>query len=368
MMEYKNIRVSTKVVIDIETGVVLERESFDYSGPVAMAAGVVGTGISSPTALMQNTLDSITQKKLAPYLSDIVNKPSPTLWALQRSGKHVTGAELVFPLLSAEDPTGGAFYGDQLLNTGVIDNVIPANQVWRPYYQNIAIPTTDIILASGGSSVIDLVKAKMQIGSASLLPKLARAIWGIYPQNTSIDIDNIPTWIGTQNNTVAGVNRSSVTAWNPATPVSNGSGALTVPNFESAYQSVVFGYDEPDTLMLNNYDYGKFKTQFINAGASPGTIIKMNDNITDKEPVQLGIRYHFRVDNATVLADQYLPAGTGYLWNSKYMWMNYHKNGYYIVRPWLMSSNQEVIATRIIVVEQLTNVNPRTAVAITNLT
>jgi len=329
--------------------------------------GVVGTGISSPSALIQNTLDALVSKKIAPYLSDIVNKPSPVHWALQRSGKHVTGGELVFPLLSAEDPTGGAFYGDQLLNTGVIDNVIPANQVWRFYYQNVAIATTDIIMAAGGASAIDLVKAKMQIAAASLLPKLARANWGIYPQNSSIDIDNIPNWIGTQNNTIAGINRATTTAWNPAAAVSNGSGALTVPNFEQAYQSVVYGYDEPDTCVLNNYDYGKFKTQFTNAGTSPGTVIRMNDDITDKQPVQLSLRYHFRVDNAVILADQYLPAGTAYLWNSKYMWMNYHKNGYYIVRPWLMSSNQEVIASRIVVCEQLTNVNPRTAVPITNL-
>jgi len=331
-------------------------------------AGVVGTGISSPAALMQNTLDALVQKKIAPYLSDIVNKPSPTHWALQRSGKHITGGELVFPLLSAEDPTGGAFYGDQLLNTGVIDNVIPANQVWRFYYQNVAVATTDLILGSGGASAVDIVRAKMQIAAASLLPKLARANWGISPQNSTIDIDNIPNWIGTTGNTIAGINRATVTAWNPSSAVSNTSGALTMANFESAYQSVTFGYDEPDTLAMNNSDYGKFKTTFVQVASAPGSIIRQNDNITDRQPVQTSLRYHFRVDNAVVLADQYIPAGTAYLWNSKYMWMNYHKNGYYIVRPWLMSSNQEVIASRIVVAEQLTNVNPRTACTITNLT
>jgi hypothetical protein len=335
---------------------------------IAPTIGVVGTGIYSPPALMQNTLDALTQKKIAPYLADIVNKPSPTHWALQRSGKHVTGGALIFPLLTAEDPAGGAFWGDQNLNTSVFDPVIPAEQQWRFYYQNIAIATTDIILGSGGASAVDIVKAKMQIGAASLLPKLARANWGIYPQNTSIDIDNIPNWIGVQGNTIAGVNRSTVTAWNPGAAVSNGSGALTIPNFEQAYQSVTFGYDEPDTLFLNNYDYGRFKTQFINAGAAPGSVVRMNDNITDKEPAQLGLRYHFRVDNAVVLADQYITAGTGWLWNSKYMWMNYHKNGYYVVRPWLMSSSQEVIASRIVVAEQLTNVRPLSACTITNLT
>jgi hypothetical protein len=331
-------------------------------------AGVIGTGVSSPSALLVNTLDAISQKKIAPFLSDIVNKPSPTHWALQRSGKHVTGAELIFPLLTQEEPTGGAFWGDQLLNTSVIDSIQPANQVWRAYYQSAAIPTLDVILGSGGASAIDVVKAKMQVCAASLLPKLARANWGTAPQNSSIDIDNIPNWIATQSNTIAGINRATVTAWNPNAAVSNGSGSLTVPNAEKTYQQLVYGYDEPDTLIMNNYDYGNFKTQFTSVSSSTGTLIRSIDNMSDKEAVQTSIRYHFRFNNCVVLADQFVTAGTAYMWNSKYMWMNYHNRGYYIIRPWLMSSNQEVVSTRVVVVEQLTNVNPRTSGTITNLT
>jgi hypothetical protein len=330
-------------------------------------AGVVGTGISSPSALMQNTLDAISQKKLAPFMSDIVLNPSPEYWAFQRSGKHVTGAELVFPLLTQEEPTGGAFWGDQILNTSIIDSIQPANQVWRAYYQSCAVPVLDIILGSGGASAIDVVKAKMQACAASLLPKLARACWGTAPQNTSIDIDNIPAWIGTQNNTIAGINRASLTAWNPAASVSAGSAHLTPTVAEQVYQSIVFGYDEPDTLILNNTDYGNFKIQFTQPGTSTTSIIRSIDNMSDKEPVQTSIRYHFRFNNCTVLASQYDAAGTGYMWNSKYFWMNYHNRGYFIIRPWLMASNQEVVVSRVVVVLQLSNVNPRTACAITSI-
>jgi hypothetical protein len=333
-----------------------------------MAGGITGTGIQQPSALMQLTLDSISQKKIAPFLSDIVLKPSPTWWALQRSGKHVTGAELIFPLLYEEEPTGGAFWGDQVLNTSVIDSIQPANQVWRAYYQVCAIATLDIILGSGGASAVDVVKAKMQACAASLLPKLARASWGISPQNTSIDLDNIPNWIGTQNNTIAGINRSTLTAWNPTSPTSNGSGALTVVNAEKAYQTVVFGYDEPDTLALNNYDYGNFKTQFTSVSSSSTSLIQVIANMNDKEPVQTSLRYHFRFNNCTVLADQYITAGTAYMWNSKYMWANFHNRGYFIIRPWIMASNQEVVVSRVVVVTQLSNVNPRTATTITGMT
>lgn len=331
-------------------------------------AGVIGTGVSSPSALMVNTLDAISQKKIAPFMSDIVLKPSPEYWAFQRSGKHVTGAELVFPLLTQEEPTGGAFWGDQILNTSVVDSIQPANQVWRAYYQSCAVPVLDIILGSGGASAIDVVKGKMQACAASLLPKLARAVWGTSPQNTSIDIDSLVAWIGTQNNTIAGINRSTTTAWNPGAAVSNTSGALKVTIAEQAYQSIVFGYDEPDTLLLNNTDYGNFKTQFTAVSSTSTSVIRSVDNMSDKEPVQASLRYHFRFNNATVLASQYAAAGTGYIWNSTYFWMNYHNKGYFIIRPWLMASNQEVVVSRVVVVMQLTNVNPRTACSITNMT
>lgn len=330
-------------------------------------AFITGTGINQPSALLVNTLDAISQKKIAPFMSDIVLKPSPTYWALQRSGKHVTGAELVFPLLTQEEPTGGAFWGDQVLNTAIVDSIQPANQVWRAYYQVCAIPTMDIILGSGGASAIDVVKAKMQTCSASLLPKLARACYGTSPQNTSIDIDNIPAWIGTQSNTIAGINRTTTTAWNPAASVSAGSAALTPLKAETAYQSIVYGYDEPDTLMMNNTDYGNFKAQFTQVGATTTSIVRANDNFNDREPQQTSLRYHFRFNNCTVLADQYVTAGTAYMWNSNYMWMNYHSRAYFLIRPWLMASNQEVVVSRVVVLMQLTNVNPRTALSITNL-
>lgn len=328
--------------------------------------GAIGTGINSPSALLVGTLDSLTQKKIAPFISDIVLKPSPTYWALQRSGKHVTGGELVFPLLTQEENTGGAFWGDQILNTAVIDSIQPANQVWRAYYQNISIPTLDIILGSGGASAIDVVKAKMQVGAASLLPKLARAVWGQAPNNTSIDIDPIPTWISTTGS-VAGINRAAVPAWSSAPVITTAGGPLTVPNAELAYQSVTFGYDEPDTIVMFNSDYGKFKTQFTAVTSTSTSLIRMVDSFPDRETVQTSIRYHFRFNNCIVLADNYVTQGSAWMWNSKYFWMNYHSRGYFIVRPWIMGSNQEVVTTRVVVVLQLTNVNPRTSVQISGL-
>jgi hypothetical protein len=332
-------------------------------------AGVVGTGISSPTAQLISTLDAIGTKLVYPSLGDLTFKPSPTFWALCRNGKKFSsGAEIVYPLVTAEETTGGAYYGDQLLNTAGVDSITPANQLWKPYYQACSIPVTDIILGRGGPAGLDLVKVKMQIAAASFLQKLSRALWHTAPQNGALDIDDIDAWLGQTTNTIAGINRSTLTSWQPSANVTAGSAHMTIPTFESGYQSVVFGYDEPDTLLLNNTDYGNFKIQFTSVSSTTASLIRYANDEQDKGAVQTSIRYHFRVNNAIVLADQFLAAGNGYLLNSRYIWPLFNTNSYFRVRPWIAPSNQDVITSTIHLVWNLGCNSPRTGLKFTNIT
>jgi len=176
---------------------------------------------------------------------------------MTRNGKKFGMGEIVYPEVFQEEQTGGAYFGDQLLDTAVVDSVTPANQVWRFYRQSMAIPITDIILNRGG--YLNLVKTKYEIASASFLQKLSRAIWGTAPQNTTLDVDSIPTWLNSQTNTVAGINRTTAANafWRPQTAVALG-GTILPSQLEAGYQSTVFGYDEPDVLTMNNACYGSF--------------------------------------------------------------------------------------------------------------
>jgi hypothetical protein len=323
-------------------------------------AGVIGTGVQQPTAQMINTLDAISQKYIHGEIGDIVFKPSPVFWALMRNGKDIRyGAELVYPLVTSEELTGGAYYGDQLLNTTVIDSIVPANQVWRPYYQNVSIPVTDIILGRGGSAGLDLVEVKLEIGGASFLQKLARAVWGTSPQNTTIDVDNIPNWVFSTSNTIAGINRSSVTAWQPSANFPAG-GALTAANAELAYQQIVLGYDEPDILILTNKDFANFKNQFT-------SLIRFINLEQDSEALQAGFRYHFVYNNAVVIADPFCPATQGYLLNSKYIFPVFNGNDYFTLDPWMQPSNQRVVVTKIYLQWQISCTSPRMQVCITGM-
>jgi hypothetical protein len=229
-----------------------------------MANSVVGLGLASPPVQLSNTVNAISQKFIVPILGDNVFKPSPVFWALTREGKRFGAGELIFPEIYQEELPGGAYYGDQLLDTSVVDSVQPANQQWKPYRQPVVIPITDIILNRGGSNNLDIIRAKFQTASGSFLVKLSRALWHTSPQNTSLDVDDLNSWVLSTTNTIAGINRaSSANAWwLPATVVA-GTGALgsATALAEPGYQSVTWGYDEPDLFVMNRTSYAAFKRQ-----------------------------------------------------------------------------------------------------------
>lgn len=328
-----------------------------------MANSVVGMGLATPPVQLSNTVNAISQKFIVPVLGDNVFRPSPVFWALTREGKKFGGGELVFPEINQEELPGGAYYGDQLLDTSVVDSIQPANQQWRPYRQPIVIPITDVILNRGGQGNLDIIKAKYQVASASFLTKLSRALWHTSPQNTSNDIDDVNSWLALTTNTIAGIDRSQAANafWAPPANQSNGSGVLTPTNAELAYQAVTFGYDEPDLMVIVQNRYAGFKGNFT-------TLVRFGQGMQDEQALQVGFRNHFLFNNAIVVPDVYATANGAYFINSKYMFPVFHEADYFNVDPFVKPSNQRVLVSTMYLTWQLSNISPRMGIFISNVT
>ena len=327
-----------------------------------MANSVVGLGLASPPVMLSNTVNAISQKYIVPILGDNVFKPSPVFWALTREGKKFGAGELVFPEINQEETPGGAYFGDQLLDTSVIDSIAPANQQWRPYRQPISIPITDIILNRGGAGNLDIVKAKYQTASASFLQKLSRAMWHTSPQNTTNDIDDLSSWVTSTTNVIAGIDRSQAinSWWLPAASVANGGSALTTANAEAAYQSVTWGYDEPDMLIMTRGGYAAFKISFMQR-------IRFGQGMQDDEALQVGFRNHFLYNNVITGPDFFGPATKAMFLNSKYIFPVFHEADYFNIDPFMKPTNQRVIVSTMYLTWQLSCIVPRMNVTITGL-
>lgn len=328
-----------------------------------------GTAINQPSALLVNTLSAISQKMIFPKVADLVFQPSPTFSFLnQYAKKYNAGAEIVYPLLTTKITTRGSYWGDQLLPTSAIDAIQPADQVWRGYFQAVTLPVMDIVIGRGGPVGLELVKTYVQAAAGSMLDMLAEAVAGNSPFNSATDLDSISSWVLSTTNTIAGINRSTNTFWQPQANQAI-SGHLTPLKLLPAYFLATYGYDEPNLLILNNTDFANFEAQFTqnSSAAASTTIIRASDNYADTAPIQTSFRYHMRFKNAVVLADQHFPAGTGYLLNTKYIWMIYNLGSYFRMTPWIMPSNQDVITARIHLIAQLGCNRPIGQVALTSL-
>lgn len=344
----------------------------------------VGTGLNSPPAQLLNTLNAITLKLVIPELSDQVFIPSPFFWMATRDGVKKTGGEIVYPLLTSEEMTGGAYWGDQLLQTQVVDTVQPANQLWRHYYQSTAIPFTDLIENSGPEGILKLAQTKWEICAGSMLQKLQRSLFHVSPQNTSIDIDDLGSWVYQSANVIAGIDRSQTANafWLAAASVGLATaGTITTTDVETLYQGATYGNDEPNLLLMPLAMWRIFRSNFL-------ANIRYVSEYTDERAVQAGFRYHFRYNNMLVFQDRVcnsfvtgavgslgsngnLNATAGqvsFMLNMDYLQAIFHENNYFTVLPWLITSGQDVLYSRLRLSWQLINYGPRMSGALTQNT
>lgn len=321
----------------------------------------VGTGHSQPPITLLNTMDAISQKYIDKRLSDVTFLPSPFFWFATKNGKMFdSGSELVYPLITAEEMTGGAYYGAQILDTAVIDSIQPANQVWRHYRQAMAIPLTDVIL--NNKSPVDIMTAKAQVSSASLLQKLVRALYDVSPQNTALDVDSLPDWLKSTTNTIAGINRTTAANafWRPQSNGAGGGAAMSTSVANAMMMSTMFGYDSPDLILMANSEFGAFMNTFLD-------LARWSDNMQDKEAVQAGFRYNFLFNSATVLPDRNCPANEAYFINSKYLYPIFHELDHFVSDPWMKPHNQRVAVSTNYLTWQLACTAPRMGGCVTNL-
>lgn len=313
-----------------------------------------GSALAQPPVSLLNTANAFTQKYFVPALIDGFALPSPSWWRLTRKGRKISGGAIVYPVVTAEEMTGGAYWGAQVLDTNVVDSVRPAEWEWKFYYQTISIPYTDVILNSGKTGVIDLIKAKEQIAMMSLLQKLSRALYHTSPQNTANDLDDLVAAVATTNNTYAGIDRTSATFWQPS--VSGTFGVISLQNLQNAYGDVTFGNEEPDTILMTQTLFNKFWGLNVSQIRYPDP---------DQETIRAGFRRHMVFNNAVVLHDGFVPAQTIFMLNTKYIDVCFHEDDYFVVDPFVKPSNQRILVSGIYVTLNLKVFNPRMQKALT---
>lgn len=299
----------------------------------------MSTSLSQPPVTLINTMNGITQKYIAPVLVDAVGIPSPTWWRMVRQGKKLQGGgSIVWPVISAEETTGGAYYGVQNLDVNPSDSSRPAEIQWKFYYETVVIPYTDYLLNQGPQQVISLVRAKEEIAMMSLLQKLARAQFGTAPQNTALDLDSLVEALS-DTGSYAGITFSNL-FWltNGLNGTTNG-GAVSIANMMTDYGSATFGNEEPDTIITTNNGFNAYFA-----------LLQQNQRfIRDDETTRGGFKLHLMFNNAVVLRDRFAPAGDMFMLTTKYVYPCFHQDDYFQIEPFVQPTNQRALVSKIYV-------------------
>jgi len=328
----------------------------------------VGSQLSQPPLALLNTANAVTRKYYHPRMIDQYGRPSPTYWRLiKRSRRFDGGGSIVYPLAFQEEVAGGAYWGAQLLSVLNEDSVQPAELQWKSYYQSITVPVLDVLLNEGAGRAIDLVTIKQEQAMVSILQKLCRALYGVAPQNTSIDFDSVAAALAAAGGSYAQVTLGGANSWwlcnggvGPVTmaaaPGSTGA-AINLAGIQGAFGQATFGNEEPDTIITTQAGYNLFL----------GLLIGNQRYAQDAEITGAGFR-HVLFNGAPVLHDQFVPAGQMVMLNTKYVFLFFHRNDYFTRDPWIQPTDQRVIVSHIYVTGNLVFLSLRQHSLITTIT
>jgi len=303
----------------------------------------VGSSLSQPPVTLLNTGNAITRKYFTPLLPDSIFKPSPWWWTITRLGKKLRGGgSIVWPNITSEETTGGAYWGVQMLDTTPTDPIQPLEIQWKGYQEAIVIPVMDALLNEGEGEVINLVKSKDETAMGSLLQKLSRAVQGQAPQNTSIDLDSVPEALGVLGGSYAGLTLAAPWASNGGLGAQAG-GPISFANMMTDYMSASQGNEQPDRIFTTALGYTNFWA----------LLTQQQRQIEDNEVIRAGFKMHLMFNNAVVMWDGFIPAGEMQGITSKYVRPVFHTRDYFTVDPFIQPTNQRVIVSRIYVLLNL---------------
>jgi hypothetical protein len=298
-----------------------------------------GAGLSQPPVTLINTSNAYTKKFFTPLLPDSTFKPSPTWWSVTRLGKKQRGGgSIVWGPITSEEGTGGAYFGVQFLDTTPTDSIQPAEIQWKWYQQAIVIPVTDALMNEGDGEVLNLVKIKEETAMGSLLQKLSRALYGVAPQNTAIDLDSLPSALGSLGGSYGGITLANPWASNGGAGPSAG-GPVSFNSMMSDYMAASQGNEQPDRIFTTALGYTNFWI----------LLSQQQRQIEDTEVIRAGFKMHLMFNNAVVMWDGFVPTGEMEMITSKYFRPIFFAKDYFSVDPFAQPTNQRVIVARIYV-------------------
>jgi len=213
-----------------------------------------------------NSLLSTTLQNYQPTLVDNIFKDLVLLNHLNERGRvrvEEGGTQIIEPLMYAVNDTVSTYSGYDAIDLTPQEGISAAEYDWKQMAASIAISGIEEAKNRGTEAIIKLLNAKIMQAEMSLKTTLNQQLFGapgVAP--AAKDFNGLGNIIGTQNNTVGGIDASSNTWWNPT--YDGSATTLSLTDMGNIYNQASKGSDVPDLIITNTSLFEKYESLLTN--------------------------------------------------------------------------------------------------------
>jgi len=214
-----------------------------------------------------NSLLSTTLQNYQPTLVDNIFKDLVLLNHLNERGRvrvEEGGTQIIEPLMYAVNDTVSTYSGYDAIDLTPQEGISAAEYDWKQMAASIAISGIEEAKNRGTEAIIKLLNAKIMQAEMSLKTTLNEQLFGTPGAAPAAkDLNGLGNIIGTQNNTVGGIDSTTNTWWNP-TQATTMAATLSLANMADVYNRASKGSDVPDLIITNTSLFEKYESLLTN--------------------------------------------------------------------------------------------------------
>lgn len=211
-----------------------------------------------------NAVLSTTLKNYQPTLVDNIFKSLVLLNHLQERGRVVMeegGSSIVEPLMYAVNGTAGSYSDYDAISLTPQTGISVAEYDWKSIAASIAISGQEEAKNRGTEAVIKLLNAKIMQAEESLKSVLNTMLFRDGTGNSNKDFNGLKNIVGTEQNTVGGIDSAAQAWWRPYVSGSDATpSTLTLSAMATVYNNVSKGNDPADLIVTDQTLFSKYES------------------------------------------------------------------------------------------------------------
>lgn len=275
-------------------------------------------------AVIATTLDHYISK-----LEDQIFNHAALLFALKSAGRieSRTGNKIHVPLLYAEASNKGSYGDGDTFTQNAETGIGNAAFTWKRYYVLVGFEGLELAQNKGKEAILSLLRARLTQQEMTASENLNKMFLSDGTGNEGKDWGGLEAYVGTQNNTVGGIDSTVNTWWNPQFTAS--AGALTQVLMRDAYNSASKGNMHPNFILTDQERYEDFED-----------LLDDNARFLDPELASGGF-VALQYKGAPVVFDVFMPSGHMYFLTMDFLELTRDPDVWFKPSEMLVPTNQD---------------------------